>query len=194
MVERVWVPPRRIPQVSLRCAGNRSSLIRHKRSWFSMAGFAVLVLCCRAVYGQTSPAETPAAAPANPVPPEMAAFQRARLEVDKFFEQATNVVCTENVSQAVVGKNGKVSYREDSVFDYQLQANPNSGSMKLVESRDTRKAAFRDSSRTLLITKDRKHTSELQSQSNLVCRLLLEKKTQRLPLLAAHAVRCTLPA
>lgn len=140
--------------MSLRCAGNRSFLIRHKRSWFSMVGLAVLALCCRAVYGQTSPAETPApaAAPANPVPPEMAAFQRARLEVDKFFEQATNVVCTENVSQAVVGKNGKVNYREDSVFDYQLQSNPNSGSMKLVESRDTRKAAFRDSSRTLLIT------------------------------------------
>jgi len=46
------------------------------------------------------------------------------------------------------GKNGKASYREESVFDYQLQANPNSGSLKLVESRDTRKAAFRDSSRT----------------------------------------------
>jgi hypothetical protein len=82
----------------------------------------------------------------------MEAFQKARLSVDKFFEQSTNVVCTENVSQAVVGKNGKVNYREDSVFDYQLQASPNSGSLKLVESRDTRKAAFRDSSRTLLIT------------------------------------------
>src|SRR5437762_2286455 len=50
------------------------------------------------------------------------------------------------------GKNGKVDYREDSIFDYQLQSNPNSGSLKLVESRDTRKTAFRDSSRTLLIT------------------------------------------
>lgn len=82
----------------------------------------------------------------------MQAFQKARLLVDKFFEQSTNVVCTENVSQSVVDKNGKVGYREDSVFDYQLQADPNSGSLKLVESRDTRKAAFRDSSRTLLIT------------------------------------------
>jgi hypothetical protein len=61
-------------------------------------------------------------------------------------------VCAENVTQALVGKNGKANYREESVFDYQLQANPNSGSLKLVESRDTRKAAFRDSSRTLLIT------------------------------------------
>ena len=52
----------------------------------------------------------------------------------------------------MVGKNGKPNYREESVFDYQLQSNFNSGSLKLVESRDTRKAAFRDSSRTLLIT------------------------------------------
>ena len=138
--------------MSPRCPGNRPSLIPCKRGCFSLAGVAVLILCCGAVYAQTSPADTPATATANPVPPEMAAFQRARLEVDKFFEQATNVVCTENVSQAVVGKNGKVNYREDSVFDYQLQSNPNGGSLRLLESRDTRKAAFRDSSRTLLIT------------------------------------------
>jgi hypothetical protein len=126
-----------------------------------LAVLVVFVFCSRPAYGQASVVELPAtgtanapAAPAavNPLSPEMEAFQKARLSVDKFFEQSTNVVCTENVSQAVVGKNGKVNYREDSVFDYQLQASPNSGSLKLVESRDTRKAAFRDSSRTLLIT------------------------------------------
>lgn len=77
---------------------------------------------------------------------------RARKLVEKYFEQASNVVCTESVTQALVGKNGKASYREDSVFDYQMQASTNSGSLKLVESRDTRKAAFRDSARSLLIT------------------------------------------
>lgn len=82
----------------------------------------------------------------------MDALLRARKTVEKYFQQAANVVCTENVTQAVVGKNGKAEYREESVFDYQLQANTNSGSLKLVESRDTRKAAFRDSARTLLIT------------------------------------------
>lgn len=90
--------------------------------------------------------------PSGPLPPVMDALVRARKLVDKFFEQAGNVVCTENVTQAVVGKNGKASYREDSVFDYQMQASTNSGSLKLVETRDTRKAAFRDSARSLLIT------------------------------------------
>ena len=113
---------------------------------------AVLSLCCCPAYSQGSAPEPPAAAPVKPVSPEMDAFQRARSSVEKFFEQATNVVCTENVSQGIVGKNGKVNYSEDSVFDYQLQANTSTGSLRLVESRDTRKAAFRDSSRTLLIT------------------------------------------
>ena len=103
--------------------------------------------------GQAQVAAQPASeTPAAPVSPPMEALSRARATVEKFFEQATNVVCTENVTQAVVGKNGKANYREESVFDYQLQANTNSGALKLVESRDTRKAAFRDSGRTLLIT------------------------------------------
>ena len=105
----------------------------------------------RTAYGQASAAESSAPAVAS-VSPDMAALQKARLSVEKFFEQSTNVVCAETVSQGIVGKNGRVNYNEDSIFDYQLQASTNTGSLKLVESRDTRKAAFRDSSRTLLIT------------------------------------------
>lgn len=119
---------------------------------FSPFALLALLLLCPAAYPQASPSEQPAPPAVKPSSPEMEAFERARRSVDKFFEQATNVVCTENVSQGIVGKNGKVDYREDAVFDYQLQSSPNSGALKLVESRDTRKAAFRDSSRTLLIT------------------------------------------
>ena len=121
------------------------------RTLSPLALVAILFLS-PAAHAQASASEPPAAPAVNPVSPEMQAFERARQSVDKFFEQATNVVCTENVSQGLVGKNGKVDYREDSVFDYQLQSNFNTGSLKLVESRDTRKTAFRDSSRTLLIT------------------------------------------
>jgi hypothetical protein len=114
---------------------------------------AALVLSGGAAFGQAPLAEQPSSdSPVNPISPEMQALLRARKAVEKFFEQSSNVVCTENVTQAMVGKNGKADYREESVFDYQMQANTNSGSLKLVESRDTRKAAFRDSSRTLLIT------------------------------------------
>jgi hypothetical protein len=80
------------------------------------------------------------------------AVQRARTLIDSFFEQTNNVVCKEEVSQTIVGKNGKPFYREDSVFEYQMQAKTSGGSLKLVESRETRKEAFRDPSKPLLIT------------------------------------------
>lgn len=122
-------------------------------SCFSAVFLATLLFFCSSANAQAPPAAQPAAdASVPPVSPEMEAFLRARKSVEKFFEQSSNVVCTENVTQAVVGQNGKANYREDSVFDYQLQANSNSGSLKLVETRETRKAAFRDSTRTLLIT------------------------------------------
>jgi hypothetical protein len=82
----------------------------------------------------------------------LAALDLARLSVEKYFEQATNVVCSESVSQGMVNPNGKVGYREDSAFEYQLLADRNGGSLRLNESRETRKAPFRDPARTLLIT------------------------------------------
>jgi hypothetical protein len=77
---------------------------------------------------------------------------RARKLIDNFFEQTSNVVCTENVSQTIVGKNNKPIYREESVFAYQMQSSTRSGSLRLTESRDSLKSAFRDPYKTLLIT------------------------------------------
>jgi len=120
----------------------------------SYSRFSVLVctslFLCAGLRAQT--ANPAPAAPSASSSPATDALVRARKLVEKYFEEASNVVCTENVTQATVGKNGKANYREDSVFDYQMQASTNSGSLKLVESRDTRKAAFRDSARSLLIT------------------------------------------
>lgn len=102
------------------------------------------------------PADPPAVASSAADPAFLArsneALLRARKLVDKFFEQTSNVVCTEDVSQTVVGKNGKALYREDSVFDYQLRSNDRGGSLRLIESREIRKEAFRDPNKTLLIT------------------------------------------
>lgn len=127
--------------------------LRAKRLIWFFGAVACAFLFCPIARGQAPLATQPAVDSAViPASPEMQAFLRARKSVEKFFEQSSNVVCTENVTQSVISKNGKANYREDSVFDYQLQANTNSGSLRLVETRDTRKAAFRDSSRTLLIT------------------------------------------
>ncbi len=76
----------------------------------------------------------------------------ARKQIGNFFERTANVVCNEDVAQTLVGKNGKPMYREESVFEYQLQAKTRSGSLQLVESREALKEAFHDPSKTLLIT------------------------------------------
>jgi hypothetical protein len=121
------------------------------------------ILACTALLRAQSPSVAPApaadgaassGAPADPafVARATDSLLHARALVDKFFEQTSNVVCTEDVSQTMVGKNAKAMYREESRFDYQMQANSRSGSLKLAESRDVRKVAFRDPSKTLLIT------------------------------------------
>jgi hypothetical protein len=78
---------------------------------------------------------------------------RARKNVGRFFEQAANVVCAESITQTIIGKNDKPAYREESKFDYQLQATSGTGVLHLQETRDVRKQPFRDASRTLLLTK-----------------------------------------
>lgn len=118
----------------------------------------VAILACTALLSaQTTASLAADAAAASAADPAFLArandtLLRSRHLVDKFFEQAANVVCDEDVAQTLVGKNGKPMYREESVFDYQLQASTRNGSLKLVESRDARKAAFRDPNKTLLIT------------------------------------------
>ena len=94
-------------------------------------------------------------ATANPGSPgsAMEPLLQARKNVSLFFEQSANVVCGESITQLVIGKNEKPAYREESKYDYQLQATSDGGSLKLLESRETRKQAFRDASRTLLLTK-----------------------------------------
>ena len=76
----------------------------------------------------------------------------ARKLIDNYFEQTSNVVCMENVSQSLVGKNNKPMYREESAFEYQMLSSSRNGSLRLTESREPRKVAFRNPNATLLIT------------------------------------------
>ncbi len=85
-------------------------------------------------------------------PSPMAPLLHARKLVEQFFDQSSNVVCDEFITQSTMGKNGKSNYREESRYQYQLQSSNMSGSLKLKESRDARKVAFRDPNKTLLIT------------------------------------------
>jgi hypothetical protein len=89
---------------------------------------------------------------ALPNPAPMESLERARKLVEQFFEQSGNVVCEESITQTTLGQNGKPNYREESRYQYQLDASSASGSLKLKESRDAKKIAFRDPAKTLLVT------------------------------------------
>lgn len=117
------------------------------------------VLACSAFLRAQSVPSGPSASNTSPAASDpvfasraKATILHARKLIDTFFEQTSNVVCTENVSQTVVGKNNKPMYREESSFEYQLQSSTRSGSLRLTESRDSIKSAFHDPYKTLLIT------------------------------------------
>lgn len=114
---------------------------------------ATLFLCG---FGKLAIAQEPPSATTPPAPGgnpgSMEPLMRARKLVEKFFAESANVVCDETITQTTLGKNGKPNYREESRYEYQLEASTESGSLKLKESRDARKIAFRDPARTLLIT------------------------------------------
>ena len=65
--------------------------------------------------------------PPQPYPSAMEPLLLARKTVGRFFEQSANVVCSESITQAIVGKNGSPSYREESKYNYQLQASSSAG-------------------------------------------------------------------
>jgi hypothetical protein len=117
------------------------------------AALAFLVLCTTLDGRPSSPEPPGPDADARANVPAMEPLVQARKNVELFFKQSANIVCAESVTQIIIGKNGKPAYREESKYDYQLEAFPVGGALKLQESRKVRKQAFRDPSRTLLITK-----------------------------------------
>jgi hypothetical protein len=80
------------------------------------------------------------------------ALVHARNSVETMFAQSDNVVCLESVTQTIVGRNDHTVYREESKYEYQMQTRFVKGTLKLAEEREPSKLAFRDPSRTLLIT------------------------------------------
>lgn len=119
----------------------------------------IAMLICAVLLNAQTPAtsQSAPASAANVIDPAFAeraniTLLRARKLIDNFFEQTSNVVCSENVSQTIVGKNNKPLYREESVFEYQMQSNVRGDSLRLTESRDSLKSSFRDPYKTLLIT------------------------------------------
>jgi len=72
--------------------------------------------------------------------------------VSKFLDQLSQVKCTEQVSQAKLGKSGKSEYTENSTFDYLVLLQANGGDLTLAESRLAERAPKHKENLPLLVT------------------------------------------
>src|SRR2546430_9010223 len=81
-------------------------------------------------------------------------------------------------------------FRSDPVSGRHILFRPR-GDIPIVESFDLSPA---DEGQQRLVIRSEEHTSELQSQSNIVCRLLLEKKNEPLVTPARRAMSSSLCA
>jgi hypothetical protein len=138
------------------CVTVHSGVGHSSKSAAAMLRWAALasLILCTTLYGRSSSPEPPGPeADARASVSAMDPLVEARKNVELFFDKSANIVCVESITQTIIGKNDKPAYREESKYYYQLQASSTGGALKLQESRDVRKQAFRDASRTLLITK-----------------------------------------
>lgn len=70
----------------------------------------------------------------------------------EFLEEFSSVKCSELVTQAKLGKNGKMQHHEEASFDYLLLAQSSGGELSLVESRLPAAAPRHNRNLPLLVT------------------------------------------
>ena len=72
--------------------------------------------------------------------------------MQEYFDKFADLSCKESVTQYVLNGSGHTIYRENSAYDYQMQASSASGTWKFAETRVVRNPSYRDPARTLLVT------------------------------------------
>lgn len=89
--------------------------------------------------------------PAAP-PPLQEALRRAGKAVDVFWEQFSEINCTESVSQIKLGKRGKAAYRRESAYDYVVLMHLADDDITFEESRVELRSAGNAKNMPLLVT------------------------------------------
>jgi hypothetical protein len=123
-----------------------------------LTAFGAILACTVWLRAQTTPtAQNEPGSEVNTADPRLitradALIERARKMLDSFFEQTANVVCTEDVAQMMIDGNNKPMYREESIYEYQLQSRGRSGAPRFSETRQARNTPSHDPNKRLLIT------------------------------------------
>ncbi len=73
--------------------------------------------------------------------------------VERFWDQFSSITCTESVTQEKLGKEGKVEYRQDSVFDYLILMSLKEDDITVEESRLLQKSEGKAKNLPLLTTR-----------------------------------------
>jgi hypothetical protein len=73
-------------------------------------------------------------------------------QVEQFWQQFPSVTCTETVKQEKLGKQGKIEYRQQSIFDYLIFMNLDGEDLRVEESRLLQKSVGKSKNLPLLIT------------------------------------------
>ena len=79
-------------------------------------------------------------------------LKRSEKFVERFWQQFTDVTCNEAVTQAKLGKNGKLTYQRDALFDYLVLLDLQSDGIGVTESRQTKRQSGNKENTPLLVT------------------------------------------
>jgi len=123
-------------------------------AWAPLLLFAALVLADIPCAGQTQPQGTTTQTAATEATPtaSLDPLTKARKHVQEYFEKFTDLTCKESVTQLVLNEGGHTIYRENSSYDYQFETSGPGDLLQFHETRESHSPAFRDASRTLLVT------------------------------------------
>lgn len=120
----------------------RQQRVAHRAARFARrAGLCVMLLL--------SSARTASAGSSLPLEQLL---QRSDKFVQKFWQQFADVTCSEAVVQAKLGKNGKVMYQREELFDYLVFMDLQSDGIGVTESRQAKKAPGKAENVPLLVT------------------------------------------
>jgi hypothetical protein len=122
-------------------------MIRQRLSARCAARFALRAgLCVALLLGGAPSFAASSAAPIEQL------LQRSEKFVKRFWQQFADVTCNEAVIQAKLGKNNKVTYQREAIFDYLVFLDLQSDGIGVTESRQAKRASGKGENVPLLVT------------------------------------------
>jgi hypothetical protein len=123
----------------------------HNHSFIKKALRNLSLLCCVCLLA--SGRQPAAAGPGTSATPSLGdVLEQTTRRVEQFWQQFSSVTCTETVRQEKLGKQGKIEYQQQSIFDYLIFMTLEGDDLRIEESRLLQKSIGKSKNLPLLIT------------------------------------------